>query len=136
MASDRMSVRSLPGLIRSGCGSGQVLASLLCEELFYLRSELLLQLLVELAACRRGESGMDPLHQAITTNEDGSRPSIEIDRLRHLLPHLSGCARNQVGVFHAVLLHESTFPRQASLLLRLFEVQSDDCEAFVAILLV
>src|SRR5258708_3507707 len=61
---------------------------------------------------------------------------VQIDRLGDLLPHLSRCASDKVGVVHAVLLYESLLAFQARLLFRLFKVQRHDIKALVSILLV
>src|ERR1035441_3679588 len=79
---------------------------------------------------------MDALHQPVPSNEDRCRPRVEIDSLWNLLPHFRGRTRNQIGVLNSVLLHESPFAFQASLLLRFFKVEGNYSQALVAILLV
>lgn len=79
---------------------------------------------------------MDRPHFAVTSDEDGRGPGVEMRELRHLLPHLCGGTGLEIGIFHAILLHEGFLSLERVLLLRLLEIKRDDREALVAIFLV
>jgi hypothetical protein len=71
--------RSLPRLNLSS-SSSEIFASFLCKKLFNLRGELLLELGIEFTTGLRRKAGVDSLDEAVTANEDGGRPGVQIDR--------------------------------------------------------
>ena len=64
--------------------------------------------------------------ETVPSDEDRRQPGVEIDQLRQLFSNVGGSTCNQIGVLHTIFLDECALAREALLLLRFLEVESDD----------
>src|ERR1700683_773700 len=81
-----------------------------------------------------GETSVNRTHQAISANEEGCGPGIQIFGLRNLLVQLAWFSSDQVSVFDAIALDERMDSREALQLIRRLEVKSDNLKAQLVIL--